>query len=809
MKKEQLPTLVLQALFLSSVFVLSLIKIEDPDVWIHLSFGRLIWDLKGLPATEPFLYTMQGQPFSYSSWLFGLIYYAAYHAFNVYGVILLKAITITTALYILLRDALRPFKNVVVSIFVLSLIVIMIRYRFVERPDTFMMVFLAFSIFSLNAFIYDGKKYLFVIPLVHILWANSHSSVTLMFVPFMAFIAGGFLQKYAATISPRFVNVPSLSQLKTITLVFIASFAASLISPYFVSQYFFGTQFLAASDWYSQNIAELGPPSWQTMKWPFIIAPVALISFLLNRKPISLIDLFLVIPVIVLSFIAGRFAFVPCIVAGPIIARNISASLADRSSQEGFSSRNIVFAGTLIWIVIYATLVFVRVEPFVDTRVVDAKIFGFGINSDCFPEKALRYMDKRNISGRVFNNFGWGQYIIWSDFPRRIPFVDGRGYLRPDLLEIMDQARFQPEVLDSLYNTYGFESVLITYPSPESAILNFGNNSALSHPGWALVYWDDLSLVYLKKGGQYDSVVKEDEYRFINPANSIASIRSMFDNSEGSRTQLIGELQRNIADSGSSKAYAFLGSIYNGMGSFQQAIEAFSHVRSYPTIHDHLLDRYMGTGYAYSRLGKLDDALRIYKESAKLTEVPDLIYFNIGNIYFRKNDKKNALKYLEKAIEINGNIASAYTLLIPLYQDLNRTDDAKRMEERYRNALMVKSSEEHDHRGQLAFAAGRMNSAIEEFKKAIEINPSNAVSYSNLGRVYFNIGMMEPAYEYQQRALEIDPNYAMAYYWLGHIYRNSGNAAMAIKSFEEYRRIEPNGYLSRITKQYIKELSKS
>jgi tetratricopeptide (TPR) repeat protein len=799
---------VLQVVFLSSVFVLALIKIEDLDVWIHLSFGRLIWNLKGLPATEPFLYTMQGQPFSYSSWLFGLIYYATYHVFNVYGVILLKAITITTALYILLRDSLRPFRNIVVSVFVLSLIVIMIRYRFVERPDTFMMVFLAFSIFSLNAFIYDGKKYLFVLPFVHMLWANSHSSITLMFVPFMAFIVGGFLQRYAATISPRFVNVPSFSQLKTITLVFISSFAASLISPYFVGQYFFGTQFLSSSDWYSQNIAELGPPSWQTMKWPFIIAPAALISFLLNRKHISLIHVLLIIPFIVLSFIAGRFVFLPCIVAGPIIARNISASLSERALWENFFSKTIVFAGTLVWIVLSVTLVFARIEPFVDTRVVDAKIFGFGINYDCYPEKALRYMDKRNISGRVFNNFGWGQYIIWRDYPMRMPFVDGRGYLRPDLLEIMDQARFQPEMLDVLYNTYGFESVIINYPSPESAILNFGNNSALSHPGWALVYWDDLSLVYLKKGGQYDSVIKEDEYRFINPANSIASIRLMLD-SEGSRTQLIGELQRNIAESGSSKAYAFLGSIYNGMGSYQQAIEAFSHVRSYPTIQDHLFDRYTGTGYAYSQLGKLDDALRIYKESAKLTKVPDFIYFNIGNIYFRKNDKKNALKYLEKAIKMNSTIASAYPLLISLYHDLNRTDDAKRMEERYRSVLLVKSSEEHDSLGRIAFASGRMNVAIDEFKRAIEINPSNPAAYSNLGRVYFNSGVMNQAYEYQQKALEIDPNYAMAYYWLGHIYRNSGNAPMARRCFEEYRRIEPDGYLSRKAKQFIKELAGS
>ncbi len=807
MPRKQLPTFVLQILFLSSVFVLALIKIEDPDVWIHLSFGRLIWNLKGLPATEPFLYTMQGEPFSYSSWLFGVIYYAAYHALNVYGVILLKAITVTAAFYILLRDALRPYKHPIVAIIVMPLIVIMVRHRFVERPDTFIMVFLSFSIFSLNAFIYDEKKYLFALPFVHILWANSHSSIPLMFVPFMAFIIGGSLQRYAATINPRFVNGPSFSQLKTITLVFIASFAASLISPYFISQFFFSTQFLS-TDILKQEIVELMPPTWQTMKWPFIIAPAVILSFILSMKRIQLVHLLLVIPFIILSFISSRFAFLPCIVAGPIISRHITAALLETKWWNRFSSKTLVSTSVAVWIFLYTTLVFARVEPFVDTHVVDTKNFGFGINYDCYPEGALHYMDKRKITGRIFNDFAWGQYITWRDYPTRAVFIDGRGYLRGDLLEAMVMVPDQPDLLEELYKTYGFESILVKYPDPEPklAFYDWGSNSAMSYPGWALVYWDDLSLIYLKKGGKYDSVIKEDEYQYVNPAKESAT--SML-HTEDNQNHIFRELQRNIEETGSSKAYVFLGSWYIGRGLYQQAIETFSHVRAFPAVKDPLLDRYGGIGYAYSQLGNLDEALRTYKQSLDLPLVSGIYCSNIGNIYLRKNDKKNAIKYFEKALKIDRNIVSVYPLLISLYHELNRTSDAKRTEERYKSALIVKDGEEHNNLGRKAYADGRIDIAIDEFKRAIEINPSNPAFYSNLGRVYFNSGVMKPAYEYQQRALEIDPNYAMAYYWLGQIYRNSGNAAMARKCFEEYRRIEPNGYLSRKAKQYIKDLSES
>ena len=95
---------ILLSFFLLSVFILSIIRIEDTDAWMHLSMGRLIWELKGLPATETSLSIRHLENlFSYSSWLFGLIYFLSYLSDEYYGVILLKAVVITSAFMILIR----------------------------------------------------------------------------------------------------------------------------------------------------------------------------------------------------------------------------------------------------------------------------------------------------------------------------------------------------------------------------------------------------------------------------------------------------------------------------------------------------------------------------------------------------------------------------------------------------------------------------------------------------------------------------------------------------------------------------------
>ncbi len=98
-------------------------------------------------------------------------------------------------------------------------------------------------------------------------------------------------------------------------------------------------------------------------------------------------------------------------------------------------------------------------------------------------------------------------------------------------------------------------------------------------------------------------------------AHGVLSALSLSSDREG-LFQIIGELQRAIRESGSSRAYAFLGVVYNKIGWYQEAIKAFSQVRVIPTINDPFPIRYNGIGYAYSQLGMLDESIRAYKKAS-------------------------------------------------------------------------------------------------------------------------------------------------------------------------------------------------
>lgn len=817
---------VLVFLFLLSVFLLALHKVADTDVWMHLSFGRLLWELKAFPANEQFVYPSMDMPFSYTSWLFGLVYYLTYLAFNTYGIILLKAITIVAAFYILFSDSLRPHKNYIISIVVLTVIVIMVRHRFVERPDTFLMVFLSFSIFSLNAFVYNNKKYIYALPIIHTLWANSHASIALMFVPFLSFIVGGIIQQYLnkkvhssqltahSKKEGEYITLPpdtmSLKQLKTITVIFALSFVASLVSPYFISQYLFGTQVLA-SPWFEQEITELRAPTWETNKWPYVITAVITLSFVLNmvasyrskqKVDMSIIHLLLVLPFIVLSFTALRFVFLLGIVAGPVLARNISALFG--SLQNRPLNKKIMLSIAGILIVVSTTLTLANVKPFEDPK----KIFGFGINYNPIPEGALKYMDRNNITGRVFNLFQWGGYIVWRDFPKRTVFIDPRGYLSADLLEKSSIAGSRPSVLDDLHEKYGFEAILIAYPAADPALLQLQLppevDLALSHEGWSLVYWDDLSLLYLRKGGRYDPVIQKDAYVLVKPATGILSTRVALRDKEH-REKIINELKRNITKTGSSKAYAFLGFVYNETGLYKDAIESFLQVKDLPfPMENHIIDAYNGIAYANARSGYLDKAISYYKKSLNRNK-DATVFYNLGTVYMTK-DEKAAIKYLSEALERNRSLTSIYPKLSNIYRRLGMFDKAEEIENMSREAAIISEGERHFKEGLRAYLQGRLDIAGHAFRASIEANPSNPAPYSNLGYIYFDMGMLNEAFRYQKRAIDIDPDFANAHYGLALIYREWAQTDLAKKHWKEYLRIEPEGHFSRKAKEEIELL---
>jgi tetratricopeptide (TPR) repeat protein len=482
--------------------------------------------------------------------------------------------------------------------------------------------------------------------------------------------------------------------------------------------------------------------------------------------------------------------------------RNLS--LIARPLNPGWARRlalGVALAGVLAGVVTTG-LTLAGVEPFADSR----QVTGIGVNSQYVPEGALRYLDRIGVTGKIFNTFHWGGYVAWRDFPRRAPIIDGRGYVPPGLLEEIYFARFYPRELERLQATYGFDVAVVDYPVYTDDTIEEakpGADFALPSPQWALVYWDDVALVYLRRTERFAAIIARDQYRHVKPANGALFLSRMLSD-RSAFAAIDAEIRRNIAETQSSIGYALQGFAAFEIGAYDAAVAAFNHVRYGPMLHE----AYQGLALAHWRKGNMAQAIEYYRKLVRVNEDPIWLY-DIGLAFLETGNYREAIDYLERARRKAPQFAPVYPTLIDAYR---RTGTAAGREPElavaYANAVTLGRAEEHARRALQLYREGRSAEAIAELRASLQLNPRNAKAASTLGVIYFNLGQFDDALVQQKTALTLDANFANAHYGLAMIYQRRGDHAAARRHFEEFVRLEPRSYFAWRVRADLRQLAR-
>ena len=97
----------------------------------------------------------------------------------------------------------------------------------------------------------------------------------------------------------------------------------------------------------------------------------------------------------------------------------------------------------------------------------------------------------------------------------------------------------------------------------------------------------------------------------------------------------------------------------------------------------------------------------------------------------------------------------------------------------------------HAALGESYFMAGKTESAVEEFKKLIELDPS-ARSYAFMGLSYQHLGRFDQALTYFEEGLKQDPRNVSCLFNIGYIQERQGNYAKAEDMFQQALRSNPD-----------------
>ena len=248
----------------------------------------------GFPAHEPFSFGSLDRPYYNSEWLFDVVFYLGYLAGGTAGVIVLKSAIVALVAWILWLDS-RPGDGAaaessagqLLRAGVLTAVVVMMHHRFVERPDIALMVFLAFTIYALNAWIRAGRRWIFWLPVVQLLWSNTHPSIIVGLVPFVAVLGGGVALQVGARIVARWwripeTSIPSWRRLGVVAAMLVGVLAVSALNPYRFDALTLPFT-LADQPWFRQEILELQPPRLGAWPGPFVLTGLLLAELRRHR----------------------------------------------------------------------------------------------------------------------------------------------------------------------------------------------------------------------------------------------------------------------------------------------------------------------------------------------------------------------------------------------------------------------------------------------------------------------------------------------------------------------------------------------
>ncbi len=144
------------------------------------------------------------------------------------------------------------------------------------------------------------------------------------------------------------------------------------------------------------------------------------------------------------------------------------------------------------------------------------------------------------------------------------------------------------------------------------------------------------------------------------------------------------------------------------------------------------------------------------------------------------------------ALKLDPNQPATRVAVATVYQGMGQYDAAI---DQLKRAFEIQPSNDDAHRilGRVLNAQGKPDEALAEFQQAVALRPNRWVNYSELAGLYYQQRRLTDAAATYQRALEIVPNDPRIHLSLGAMYLEMGDVPRSLQQFEESNKIAPTG----------------
>lgn len=497
------------------VVVSALFAIRNNDIWWHLGVGAEMVRTGAFIRTDPFMFSVPGQPWAPHAWLAGLLFYAIHEVGSAAGLVLLRAVLVGSIFVAIGRILRRSGVSLVLAAPIVFVAVLNAHSRFILRPHLFEYLFIVVLIGHLTASVKQRGTRFFLLPiLLQMLWVNLHASFYLGVIIVALFYIGEALSaKLAPTIGSRGFLHGEPIHYRGVMILLGLMVVASLINPSpidFLTSPLGGEQRELLTKYTLEWQSPFDPKLSSATFHPYleILLAFAALSILVSLRRLRLSSLLLVGFFAVLMLQAHRFRVEFGLVVAILSVEQFSASKIVTNPGKWLRRRApaataIVLAASVL---VSALLVYTARD----------RIEFNGAVSDRFPSQSFAFIRDAGVGQRSFTTVGFGSFLIWDQFPDRRSFIDGRN-IDADLYRDFLQCQTHSIGFNNTVRKYDLDAFIIPIPENSDGGMRNVHTFLTESDGWALVHLDHVSFVYVKKKKVPGDWLDRNTYRFYNP----------------------------------------------------------------------------------------------------------------------------------------------------------------------------------------------------------------------------------------------------------------------------------------------------
>ncbi len=555
--------------------------IRSYDYWWHLKTGEIILQDRQIPRLDPFSFTAPGVPWVDHEWLFQVLAYIGHMTLGPGALVGVK-IALVVLLAFLMAAHLGHERNAPPGIAILlAAALVGASFRLDVRPELATILLLPLVVHLVLRARDGGRHRLLVaVPLLVALGANLHPGMILAPAILLLGAAATFIDErpglFRRAAGPGTATgarfAPRLAATAATTAL------ACGANPY-------GFRIYAVPFEVSRILASLPSPN---LEWArprpadlplFYLAAAAVVAVLaagwrsLDPVAAPALLLLLALSCMHLRNIGLFFILLPYGLARP--ARALTERLGSAASRLLRRARSVDRAvaaagGGVRPGFVTATVVLFSAVPLL-ALLPPAVAWGFGIASGNEPAQAADFVARENVGRRLYNDIRFGGYLIWRRFPAHRVFIDGRNEVYPLLLRDIFASSNDSRAWQAMLGRYDIDAALVRYMPSLERVDRPGTEggpgsvrersfSANHFPArdWALVYWDDDAMIFVRRSPENVSVIARNEYRAIQPEDWRYQLAGVI-TGHTDAGPIVEELQRKLhEDPRCARAWALL-----------------------------------------------------------------------------------------------------------------------------------------------------------------------------------------------------------------------------------------------------------